>query len=225
MSDLICASPVISADSAAFLEILIEEHHQQFVGLYPEESVIPKMHIMIHFPQQILNYGPLVHTWTMRHEAKLRVIKRAARVSNFKNVCQTVAKRHQHLLCFYLHSNLLDKPVKTGPCKTLSYITQSECVQSILREQYQLTNECALFTTSFLIYNGVTFKPNAFVVLSYDVLLPTFCKIRIRILIVNREIFLIMNEYTTQYFDSHYHAYCICEPQYIPSKFHKSPIL
>ena len=29
----ICASPVISADSAAFLEILIEKHHQQFVSL------------------------------------------------------------------------------------------------------------------------------------------------------------------------------------------------
>ena len=105
--------------------------------------------------------------------------------------------------------------MKTGPCKTFSYITQSECVQSILREQYQLT-ESALFTTSFLTYNGVTFKPNAFVLLSYDVLLPKI----FTILIVNREIFLIMNEYTTQYFDSHYHAYCICEPQYTPSKFH-----
>lgn len=63
----------------------------------------------------------------------------------------------------------LDKPVKTGPCKTFSFTAQSECVQSILTEQYQLINESALFTTS---YNGVTFKPNAFVLLSYDVLSP-----------------------------------------------------
>ena len=111
----ICAAPVLSEDSAAFLELLIEEHHIQFKGLY-SVSIIPKMHFMVHFSRQILNYGPLIHTWTMRYEAKLRVIKRAARVSNFKNVCQTVAKQHQHLLCFYIHSNkLLNKSVKNWP--------------------------------------------------------------------------------------------------------------
>ena len=94
-----CFSPVVTADMAAYLEVLIEEHHIEFCKLYPSESIIPKMHFMIHYAQQILNYGPLVHTWTMRHEAKLQVIKRAARVNNFKNVCQSVARRHQHLLC------------------------------------------------------------------------------------------------------------------------------
>ena len=113
-----CVSPEISTDTVAYLEILIEEHHEQFSRLYQNQSIIPKMHFMVHFPQQIIKYGPLVHSWTMRHEAKLRVIKRAAKVSNFKNVFQTVTKRHQHLLCYYIHLNLLlGKPTDVGPSK------------------------------------------------------------------------------------------------------------
>jgi hypothetical protein len=82
----ICSAPVLSADTAAYLEVLIEEHHTRFKKLYP---ITPKMHFLVHFSRQILDFGPLIQTWTFRHEAKLRIMKRAARVSNFKNVCQT----------------------------------------------------------------------------------------------------------------------------------------
>ncbi len=128
---------------------------------------------MVHFSRQILDYGPLIHTWTMRHEAKLRVIKRAARVSNFKNICQTVAKRHQHLLCYYMHSDmLLTKSVKTGPCKLYSVASNPENIQLLLKQNYQLVDESILFTTSFVTYNGITYKPNAFVLYSFDALEP-----------------------------------------------------
>ena len=79
----ICSASLLSEDSAAYLEVLMEEHHTQFKSLYSGAPIIPNMHFMIHYPQQILKYGPLINTWTMRYEAKLRVIKRASRVSNF----------------------------------------------------------------------------------------------------------------------------------------------
>ena len=207
----VCASPSLSIDSAAYLEILIEEHHQEFVNLYPNQAIIPKMHFMVHFPSQILNFGPLVHAWTMRHEAKLRIIKRAARVSNYKNVCQTVARRHQHLLCFYMHSNLLGKAMKIGPCKALLFTSQSKYLQLLLTQQYELTNQSHLCTTSYVTYNGITFKTNAFVLLSYDVLSPHFCKISTILKIESGEIILVLNDYETEYYDSHYRAYCIYE--------------
>lgn len=47
-------SPQISQDSASYLAILISDHHNEFVRLYPNESVIPKMHSMIHMPRLIL---------------------------------------------------------------------------------------------------------------------------------------------------------------------------
>ena len=47
-------SPYISEDSAAYLNVLISEHHGTFVALYPDESVIPKLHSMVHYPRLIL---------------------------------------------------------------------------------------------------------------------------------------------------------------------------
>ena len=41
-------APCISNDETAYLKILIEEHHIQFVQLYPDASIIPKLHYLIH---------------------------------------------------------------------------------------------------------------------------------------------------------------------------------
>ena len=50
--DLLLA-PEITEDETAHLESLIFEHHTQFLELYPDVSVIPKMHFMVHMPRII----------------------------------------------------------------------------------------------------------------------------------------------------------------------------
>ena len=220
----ICTSAVLTADYVAYLDILIEEHHLDFVKLYPTKSVIPKMHFMVHFPQQILNYGPLVHTWTMRHEAKLRVIKHAARVSNFKNVCKTVAKRHQHLLCFYIQSSLLiGNIVKIGVCKPFHTSSQPETLMLLLNNKFGATN---IMILSFVTSSGVTYKPHAYILFKNDELSPVFCKILLILKSEHGEIFLVVNEMETLFFDSHFNCYCInttsrnhvCEFEILPYK-------
>ena len=47
-------APQISEDSVAYLAVLISDHHNAFVKIYPNESVIPKMHSMVHMPRLIL---------------------------------------------------------------------------------------------------------------------------------------------------------------------------
>ena len=37
-------APEESENEVAFLDMLIREHHTNFVHLYPEESVTPKLH-------------------------------------------------------------------------------------------------------------------------------------------------------------------------------------
>ena len=46
--------PSTSEDNAAYLAILIDQHHQRFRDLYPMESVIPKMHFMVHMPRLMI---------------------------------------------------------------------------------------------------------------------------------------------------------------------------
>ena len=47
-------APKVSRDEVAYLKTMIEEHHSSFVRLYPEASVIPKMHFLIHTPRLLL---------------------------------------------------------------------------------------------------------------------------------------------------------------------------
>lgn len=46
-------APEITEDEVAELKVLIEEHHLAFTQLYPEASVIPKMHYLVHMPRLI----------------------------------------------------------------------------------------------------------------------------------------------------------------------------
>ena len=127
---------VSSLSSSLYLTALISQHHQIFVTCYPGVKLIPKMHYLIHFPQQICRYimyfnylpvkthvtnrlGPLVTSWCMRMEAKNSYFKKAGRITNFKNIAYSVAARHQRLICGYLQSqNFFGyDELQCGPCK------------------------------------------------------------------------------------------------------------
>ena len=51
--DLLFA-PAITQDLVEYLARLIQEHHSTFRELYPNQSIIPKMHFMVHMPRLIL---------------------------------------------------------------------------------------------------------------------------------------------------------------------------
>ena len=123
---LILLSPICSANTAAYLTVFIEEKLSSFRKLYPNKKLIPKFHYLIHYPSQLLKYGPAILCWTMRHEAKLSFVKRCAKFANFKNFCLTTAKKHQRWLCYELQSEkFLEPSVQIGPVKS-SVFLQSE---------------------------------------------------------------------------------------------------
>lgn len=79
--------PNLVEDDAAYLQALISDHHHEFCHLYPDESVIPKMHFMVHMPRLMIQYGPLVRHWTMRYEVKHSYFKKLAQsMGNFINL-------------------------------------------------------------------------------------------------------------------------------------------
>ena len=48
----IAFAPTISENQVAYLQKLIQEHHEKFKELFPQCNVIPKMHYMIHMPRK-----------------------------------------------------------------------------------------------------------------------------------------------------------------------------
>ena len=115
-------SPVCSPDTIAYLRVLIEEKLHTFKSLYPNEKLLPKHHYMLHYPAQIERLGPLIQCWTMRQEAKLSFVQKVARLSNYKNVCKTVAKKHNFWMCyqFLKHPNFLHPLSHTVQSSSLS---------------------------------------------------------------------------------------------------------
>ena len=60
-------------------------------------------------------FGPPSRYWCMRFEAKHSYFKSLAqRVNNFKNICKTLAYRHQYLTCYNLAASNLAKETFYG---------------------------------------------------------------------------------------------------------------
>lgn len=47
---------VVRYDTPAYLQVIIADHLRSFKLLYPEASVIPKMHFMVHIPRYLDQY-------------------------------------------------------------------------------------------------------------------------------------------------------------------------
>lgn len=71
-----------------------------------------------------------------------------------------------------------------------------------------LQDESLIAHPSLIKYNGVTFKPDVFILLSYDVFDPVFCKI-CDLLNTDAGIFIVYHEFLTHSYDYHYHGYII----------------
>lgn len=50
----ICCSQTICKEDVPYLKMLIEEHHMLFKEVYPTASIIPKLHYLIHVPDDIV---------------------------------------------------------------------------------------------------------------------------------------------------------------------------
>ena len=75
---------------------------ENYIQLFPEHKVKPKMHYGIHYGSQTRDFGPARTRFTLRFESKNHAIKQPLIHSkNRINVCKTLAYRHQFFM--YLH--------------------------------------------------------------------------------------------------------------------------
>lgn len=130
--------PIANENPCSSLKLLIREHHDMFVRLYGPDKYIPKLHFILHYPDQILAIGPMVETWTIRQEAKLNFFKQASRLANFKNIALSLASRHQRWACYESASGkLVNTAVECGPPSSGNGLTlmkdEAEDIKSRLR--------------------------------------------------------------------------------------------
>ena len=138
-------SPILTDGMVCYLKHLIFDHHNMFKTLYPDKKLIPKHHLMIHYPRCIKKIGPLIHVWCMRFEAKHKFFKKS--VKNFKNLTKSLVKQHQRQLAFY-YENYYFKRFEFGPLKikTIDSLKGGE----LLCQTLHLDITCDISTTSWV---------------------------------------------------------------------------
>lgn len=136
--------PKCDMTTAGILQQEITNFLETFRRCYPQAKVKPKMHFLLHLPQQMVEFGPLRNHSTMRAEAKHQSFK-DNRWRNFINLPHSLLKRHQ--LCLanqltdaggnfvvdFLQDNNIAKgrvlPVSELEMQMVDSIAQANCLE------------------------------------------------------------------------------------------------
>lgn len=209
----IALAPKCSPDLIAYLSLLVEEYLCTFQEIYPEKTLIPKQHYMIHYASQIERFGPLILSWTMRQESKLSFVKRVSRSGNYKNVPQTVARRHQFWFCHQLQlnsNNILTPQLEVSPKQFSSTLSCEDCYiqRELKRIIPDLSSNSNVYHPDWVELQSSHFCKGVYVLLQYDTMNPVFGKI-IDIVNVDNHVIICVNEYYGDIFCSHYNAFVL----------------
>ena len=208
--ELICA-PRLSVGAVEFMDDLIHIFTDHYVQQFPDASVKPKLHFLTHYPRQTLIFGPLIHLWTLRFEGKHSFFKETARRSkNRKNICQTLARKHQ-----YRHtlnnrvSNILDLETST-PVKTRVKLVASLPGQAQVAIHSILGNNEHIFMADSAKVNGMTYSTGCCVYVEEDPddALAQFAEIYSTVT-DNGITYLLLKRLRTTSYCSHFHAFTV----------------
>ena len=208
--------PTASEGLCSSLKLLISEYLHKYVVLYGSEEFFPKLHFLIHYPNQIMNVGPMVCTWTMRHEAKLNFFKQGSHLINFKNVAFSLANRHQRWMCYEAAGKgILHNPLECGPAKHSTGLSLFKDEMKDIRDSLSLilpevSPEATIFRPSWVKRDGIHYESNnAYVIVGSDGLDPIFGHLDELLVIGGDIVIFCVSLCRVLYFHSHYHAYVI----------------
>jgi len=207
---MLCTSPVATLCTVRSLEIVIAKHNSMFQVLYPDASYIPKMHYLIHLPNQILQFGPARNHWCMRMEAKNGFFKRK-KLKNTKNVPKSVAFAHQQWMCCLQHDN------SGKPCSVFLKIPpSSKCgIRQALNTYPYLDalSHCTsldgisdVLTVPSATDSGIQYTKSDFVII--DCFQKGFARI-CDIVVLHHCVICIGQLFRTLHYDSHFNGYAV----------------
>lgn len=195
-------APVLSPDCTSYIKALIDDHHQAWLELYPSCNVTPKMHYMIHYPECIERYGPLVRFWCMRFESKHNYFKQC-----FKNIPKTMAQRHPKFMCYHLNceNSPFTKETMVGPDSVVD-VSSLPYKEKLLEVFDDIVEDSQVTRISWIDIDGTKYHKEGVVVLQSH-LLPLFGIIADILCRCADHYYFVCNVLRTECFSSHFHAY------------------
>lgn len=189
--------PSFTDETLDYFVCKISDHRQVLLEVFPEVRLRPKHHYVEHYPALVKCFGPLLHVWTMRFEAKHRFFKRVVRdTQNFKSILKTMAVRHQHMMAYHLAAPSFFKP-KTQASRVDSVLVSAlpEVAQAHIREQ---TTSDTIYKTSKVTIGGTDYVCGMFLSVAVSGGLSKFSKIK-QIYLVNHNVSFLCCDYESWY--------------------------
>ncbi|XP_052127801.1 uncharacterized protein LOC127750353 [Frankliniella occidentalis] len=170
--------------------------------------MINKHHHMLHYVNFIRNYGPLILYWCIRYEAKHYFFKLCATVChNFKNILKTLME--------ILQMKIIADKLKTSKRLTMSkrgreliYVSESLHRQEL--SAFGLQPGSKVYKVDFVVLDGVDYRPELYITekLRTQFSLPVFACIKaVYVSSCEKHVFLLVQEWCTVKYDSHFCAY------------------
>ena len=170
-------TPVITLPTINLLKGKIGEHFRNFKKHFPNISITPKQHYMIHIPSMIKQLGPMIRHSCFGFESAHNYFKELARKQNFKNLPKSLAERCQLKECRnFAYTNeagithpLFSTEMNFGP---LSGTTERE--RTSLRAQFDIfgllpgINLQNTYKTSWVVCYGTELKRGGIIICRID---------------------------------------------------------
>ena len=115
ITDIVFA-PKITEHLLQYFSELYENHLRLFKKMYPQLSIKPKQHYLIHFPASVRKNGPPTFSSCFKYELRNSYFKRICHITcNFRNIAKTLSIRNQLVSLAYTlkRERLRNKFVKT----------------------------------------------------------------------------------------------------------------
>lgn len=203
--------PINTIGMVSRLKHLIEEHHALYQFEY-DANLVPKHHMMTHYPDLILKMGPLIGLSSMRFEAKHGYFKNLIHsLKNYRSICKTLSFRHQeHMWHKWQNINISFSPVY-GKCNTINFNnkTYANELHDFLKITSNNETTSEISVTNSVNILGVSFQKQQFITDKRDALdYPVFSEI-IEICVINDNIHLVCKPWFTREYNKIYQAYII----------------
>jgi len=205
----------LSYASIFHLQQLIEKHNSDYVQLF-KDTLKPKHHLLLHYPNIIKHSGPPKHFWCFRYEAKDMKLYAHA-ITSRKNICLSLAKKYQYKFAYNILSSNSFSDVKINTNN--KYVKDSNYNQLILRALHLTSDQYICF--SQIEFKGTLYKIGYFItnfndeICVYEILEIIFVK-------ENSKVQFIL-QIEIDFYNSHLRAYQVNKTKNITLKTILSP--
>lgn len=194
--ELICA-PKITIEQVAYLQNLIQEYLELRLDAFSHVPLRAKHHFMLHYPNLIIKFGPLIRLWTMRFESKHSYFKKCIHSSqNFINVTKTLSERHQLLQAYLGVGDLFNDIIFESAVPFCIYLYNKQIQDSVLLTLKE--NHSKAYVSDRITFRGIIYKKGLHVTVSRKEKYLHFGEILL-ILNLENKIFLILNVFDSSY--------------------------